>query len=65
MNLEEFNVKIDALFAQAVKGELTYESLKHALRALCIQFENALIMQGLNVDIVETELDVVVFLCDG
>ena len=65
MDIEEFNVKVDALFEQAVKGELTYESLKYALRTLCIEFENNLIKQGLSLEIEETELDVVVFLCDG
>jgi len=66
LNLEEFNVKVDALFLQAIKGELRARalSLKHELRRLCIQFENDLIKQGLSLEIEEIGSESVVFLCD-
>ena len=65
MNLKEFNTRVDDLFRKVAIGHLTYDSLKCELRRLCIEFETALIKQGLNVDAEEIELDVVVFLCDG
>jgi len=65
LNLKEFNTRVDDLFRKVAIGYLSYESLKCELRRLCIEFENDLIAQGFMVHSEETELNVVVFLCDG